>query len=114
MSQSDRIFLSPPDVGPAERDAVLMALESGWVAPVGPALDAFEHDMMGFTGTANAVALSSGTAALHLALLTLGVGLGDEVIVPTLTERDFTVTLGQPARPHGLPGTERRRLRRTG
>jgi dTDP-4-amino-4,6-dideoxygalactose transaminase len=85
VTSNERIFLSPPDVGDAEREALLAALESGWVAPVGPALDAFEHDVAAFTGTAHAVALSSGTAALHLALLTLGVGPGDEVIVPTLT-----------------------------
>lgn len=81
----NRIFLSPPDVGPAERDAVLGALESGWIAPAGPELDAFERELADATGRAHAVALSSGTAALHLALLGVGVGPGDEVLVPTFT-----------------------------
>jgi len=85
VTHMGRIHLSPPDVGDAERLALLQALDSGWVAPVGPALDAFEGDVAAFTGTEHAVALSSGTAALHLALLTLGVGPGDDVIVPTLT-----------------------------
>ena len=80
-----RIYLSPPDVGPAEREALLRALDSGWVAPAGPELDAFESELAEATGRAYAVALSSGTAALHLALLGLGVGPGDEVLVPTLT-----------------------------
>jgi dTDP-4-amino-4,6-dideoxygalactose transaminase len=80
-----RILLSPPEVGSAEREAVLRALDSGWVAPAGPELNAFEHELAEATGRAHAVALSSGTAALHLALLGLGVGPGDTVLVPTLT-----------------------------
>jgi dTDP-4-amino-4,6-dideoxygalactose transaminase len=82
---SDRIFLSSPDVGPAEREALLRAFDSGWVAPAGPELDAFEADLAAFTGWAGAVALSSGTAALHLALLVLGVEPGDEVYVSSFT-----------------------------
>ena len=80
-----RIYLSPPDVGPTEREALLRALDSGWVAPAGPELDAFERELAAATGRSHAVALSSGTAALHLALLGLGVGPGDTVFVPTLT-----------------------------
>jgi dTDP-4-amino-4,6-dideoxygalactose transaminase len=60
-------------------------LRSGWVAPAGPDLDAFEHEMAQRVGTAHAVGVSSGTAALHLALLALGVGPGQVVLVPTLT-----------------------------
>ena len=81
----DRIYLSPPEVGPADRAAVLRALDSGWVAPAGPELDAFERELAEATGRTHAVALSSGTAALHLALLGLNVGPGDTVLVPTLT-----------------------------
>jgi dTDP-4-amino-4,6-dideoxygalactose transaminase len=80
-----RLFLSPPDVGPAERDALLRAFDSGWVAPVGPELDGFEADLASFVGWPGVVAMSSGTAALHLALLAQGVRAGDEVLVSTFT-----------------------------
>jgi dTDP-4-amino-4,6-dideoxygalactose transaminase len=82
---SFRIYLSPPDVGEEERRRLLEAFDSGWIAPVGPDLDAFESELAERAGRRYAVALSSGTAALHLGLLTLGVGPGDEVLVPTLT-----------------------------
>ena len=68
-----------------EREALLAAFDSGWVAPVGPELAAFEEDVAARLGVAAACALSSGTAALHLALLGLGVGPGDTVWLPTLT-----------------------------
>ena len=84
-SEPSRIWLSPPDVRAPERAALLAALDSGWVAPVGPALDAFEAELAERCGVAHAVALSSGTAALHLALLQVGVGPGDDVLVPTAT-----------------------------
>lgn len=80
-----RIYLSPPDVRPLERQLVLDAIDSGWVAPAGPDLDRFEDAIAEATGTAHAVALSSGTAALHLALLELGIGPGDDVLVSTFT-----------------------------
>jgi dTDP-4-amino-4,6-dideoxygalactose transaminase len=82
---STRVFLSPPDVGALEEAYVVAALRSGWVAPAGPDLDAFECEMAERAGTAHAVAVSSGSAALHLALLGLGVGPGQVVVVPTLT-----------------------------
>jgi dTDP-4-amino-4,6-dideoxygalactose transaminase len=81
----NRIYLSPPDVGDAERQLLLDAFDSNWIAPLGPHVDAFEGEVAEYLGTASAVALSSGTAALHLALVALGVGAGDEVVVPTLT-----------------------------
>ena len=80
-----RIWLSPPDVRDKEREYLLAALDSGWVAPVGPDIDAFEVELAERCGVTHAVALSSGTAALHLALLGVGVGPGDDVLVPTLT-----------------------------
>ena len=80
-----RIHLSPPDVGSEEEAAVLRALQSGWVAPLGPEVDAFEAELAAATGRLHAVALSSGTAALHLALLNLGVGPGDVVVTATMT-----------------------------
>jgi len=80
-----RVFLSPPDVGDEERRLILEALDSGWIAPLGPHVDLFEHDLAQRVGVSHAVALSSGTAALHLALLLVGVGPGDEVLVPSFT-----------------------------
>jgi dTDP-4-amino-4,6-dideoxygalactose transaminase len=82
---TNRIYLSAPDIGPLEEAYLIRALRSGWVAPVGPEIDAFERAMAQRIGTAHAVALSSGTAALHLALLALGTRPGQVVIVPTLT-----------------------------
>ncbi|MFG1652320.1 DegT/DnrJ/EryC1/StrS family aminotransferase [Micromonospora sp. NPDC049275] len=81
----DTVYLSPPDIGPLEESYLIAALRSGWVAPVGPDLAAFEHDVATRVGTGGAVAVNSGTAALHLALLGVGVGPADVVIVPTLT-----------------------------
>ncbi|MFJ6197796.1 DegT/DnrJ/EryC1/StrS family aminotransferase [Micromonospora sp. NPDC092111] len=85
MPASDTILLSSPDVGPAEEAGVLRALRSGWVAPLGPEVDAFEREVADRVGVPHALALSSGTAALHLALLALGAGPGRVVLVPTLT-----------------------------
>lgn len=82
---SDRIHMSSPDVGEAEEAAVLAALRSGWIAPLGPDVDAFEVEMAERVGVAHGVALSSGTAALHLGLLALGAGPGDVVVTSTMT-----------------------------
>ena len=84
MGQS-RIFLSPPDVGDDEVRGVQDAIRSGWVAPVGPDLEEFEKTVASLAGREFAVAVSSGTAALHLGLLALGVKPGDSVICSTLT-----------------------------
>jgi len=80
-----RILLSAAEVGPEDAAAVARAVESGWLSPVGPALDRFEAELAGTTGRRFAVGLSSGTAALHLGLLALGVQPSDEVWVATLT-----------------------------
>ncbi len=80
-----RVYLSPPDVGNEERQALLRAFDSNWIAPLGPEVDAFEEEFARRLGVDHAVALSSGTAALHLALVLLGVGPGDDVLVPTFT-----------------------------
>ena len=80
-----RIYLSPPDVGEIERKLLLEAFDSNWVAPVGPDLDAFEAQVADLVGVRHAVALSSGTAALHLALIAAGVRRGDTVLVPSFT-----------------------------
>jgi dTDP-4-amino-4,6-dideoxygalactose transaminase len=88
-----RVYLSPPDVGPADRQALLDAFDSNWIAPLGPDVDAFEAEMAAYVGVAAGAALSSGTAGLHLALAALGVGAGDLVVVPTLT---FVATAAAP------------------
>jgi len=80
-----RIYLSPPHMGPRERELLLEAFDSNWIAPLGPHVDAFERELGAACGVANVCALSSGTAALHLALVLLGIGRGDEVLVSTLT-----------------------------
>ncbi|MGH8923773.1 MAG: aminotransferase class I/II-fold pyridoxal phosphate-dependent enzyme [Acidimicrobiia bacterium] len=80
-----RIYLSPPELGAADREHIAAALDEGWIAPVGPQIDAFERELAEATGRARAVALSSGTAALHLALIAAGVGERDRVLVSTLT-----------------------------
>jgi len=80
-----RILLSPPDVGANERRLLLEAFDSNWIAPVGPQLDAFEREFAEAVGVQHAVALSSGTAALHLGLIAAGVERGDRVITSTLT-----------------------------
>jgi dTDP-4-amino-4,6-dideoxygalactose transaminase len=77
--------MSPPDVGPAEEEAVLRAVRSGWVAPTGPEVTAFEDEMAARCGVEHAVAMASGTAALHLALQGVGVRPDDVVLVPTMT-----------------------------
>ena len=82
---SERIYLSPPDMSAAERQALLAAFDSNWIAPLGPEVDAFERDLAGRAGVSAAAALSSGTAALHLALVLLEVGPGDEVWTATMT-----------------------------
>ena len=84
-SPSKRIYLSPPHMGPTEREMLIDAFDSNWIAPIGPHVDAFEREFCETVGVPYAAALSSGTAALHLALLMLGVGPGDEVIVSSFT-----------------------------
>ncbi|KFC50322.1 hypothetical protein GY12_20595, partial [Micrococcus luteus] len=69
----------------AEEDAVVAAIRSGWIAPLGPDVEAFEAEMAERIGVGHAVALSSGTAALHLGLLTMGIGPGDIVVTSTMT-----------------------------
>jgi dTDP-4-amino-4,6-dideoxygalactose transaminase len=80
-----RIYLSPPSIGESEKIAVAHALDSGWVAPIGPEIDAFESELAIQAGRTHAVTLTSGTSAIHLGLLALGVLPTQEVIVPTLT-----------------------------
>lgn len=80
-----RIYLSPPHLGQAEEAYVREAFATNWIAPVGPHVDAFEREFCAAFGFDHAAALSSGTAALHLALKLVGVQAGDEVACSTLT-----------------------------
>lgn len=80
-----KILLSKADVTEVEEQYVLDAVRSGWVAPLGPHVDAFEAEMAARVGAAAALALTSGTAALHLALLGVGAGPGTVVVVPSMT-----------------------------
>ncbi len=85
MPSNNRIYLSPPHMSGLEQEFVKDTFASNWIAPLGPQVDAFEHEFAERVGAPHALALSSGTAALHLALLLAGVGPGDEVFVSTLT-----------------------------
>jgi dTDP-4-amino-4,6-dideoxygalactose transaminase len=80
-----RIYLSPPHLAGNESDFIKDALDSNWIAPLGPHVDAFESEFCGAVGVASAAALSSGTAALHLALRILGVRREEEVFCSSLT-----------------------------
>jgi pyridoxal phosphate-dependent aminotransferase EpsN len=82
---SIEIYLSPPDVSAEDMLALRRAFDGGWIAPLGPEVDAFESELGAVAGRKRAVALSSGTAGLHLALLIGGVGRGDRVLVSDLT-----------------------------
>jgi dTDP-4-amino-4,6-dideoxygalactose transaminase len=72
-------------MSPRERNLLLEAFDSNWIAPLGPQVDAFEEEFSHVVGTDHAVALSSGTAALHLALKLLGVAVGDTVVTSSFT-----------------------------
>ena len=88
---NNRIFLSPPFVGAAERAAVRGAFDSGYVAPCGPQVDEFERRLAKLAGRRYAVAVSSGTAAIDLLMAELGVDETWTVVAPTLT---FIATVG--------------------
>ena len=82
---SVRIYLSPPDMSARERESLLGAFDSNWIAPLGPEVDAFERELAAHVGVHDAAALNSGTAALHLALVLLEVGPRDEIWTSTMT-----------------------------
>ncbi|MEI8242201.1 MAG: DegT/DnrJ/EryC1/StrS family aminotransferase [bacterium] len=85
MKQSTRIYLSPPHMSGREQARLAEAFASNYIAPVGPQVDAFEQAFAATCGLPHALALSSGTAAMHLAFRVLGVGPGDTVFCSTLT-----------------------------
>lgn len=79
------ILLSPPHMGDRELEFVQQAFATNWIAPVGPQVDAFEQEFCQVVGATHAAAVSSGTAALHLALKLIGIEPGDPVVCSTLT-----------------------------
>lgn len=82
---SQRIWLSSPHLGEEETAFVEDAFRSNWIAPLGPHVDGFESELAAYAGVGHAAALSSGTAAIHLGLLLLGVRPGDTVFCSSLT-----------------------------
>ena len=79
------ILLSTPHMGSRELQFVTEAFETNWIAPIGPHVDAFEREFCQKVGSSHATAVTSGTAALHLALKLVGVGAGDDVFCSSLT-----------------------------
>lgn len=85
-STKEKIWLSAPHMGGGEQKFIQEAFDTNWVAPLGPNVTNFENDLASFLDSgAHVTALSSGTAALHLGLILLGVGPGDEVICQSMT-----------------------------
>ena len=82
---TERLFLSPPHMGPNERRYVDEVFESNYIAPLGTFIDRFEKSICDFTDTKAAAAVSSGTAAIHLALRLAGIKEGDKVLASTFT-----------------------------
>jgi len=80
-----KIWLASPHMGGSEQKYVKEAFDTNWIAPLGPNVDAFEKVLALYNEVDHVAALSSGTAALHLALIMLGVEAGDEVIVSSFT-----------------------------
>lgn len=85
VSQKKRIYLSPPHMSGHEELFIKDAFDSNWIAPIGPHVDAFENQVAAYVGAKGAVALSSGTAAIHLALKLVNIGQGDVVFCSTFT-----------------------------
>lgn len=84
-NESGKLYLSPPHLGKRERELVEEAFRDNWIAPLGPHVDAFEAEVARYVGAGGALALSSGTAAIHLALKLLDTGEGDTVFCSSLT-----------------------------
>ncbi|WP_035018971.1 aminotransferase class I/II-fold pyridoxal phosphate-dependent enzyme [Anoxybacillus flavithermus] len=84
-NRQNRIYLSPPHMSGNEQKYINEAFETNWIAPLGPNVDAFEKELAAYVGSKGAAAVSSGTAALHLALRLLDVQQGDKVFCSSLT-----------------------------
>ena len=85
MGKNKRIYLSPPHMVADEKKFLLNAFHSNWIAPLGPHVDKFENEISNYINIVDACALSSGSAALHLALRILGISSKDIVLCPSLT-----------------------------
>ncbi|WP_422658568.1 aminotransferase class I/II-fold pyridoxal phosphate-dependent enzyme [Paenibacillus sp. EC2-1] len=85
LERGDRIYLSSPHMSGLEQQYISEAFETNWIAPLGKNVDCFEKELATYVGSEGAVALSSGTAAIHLALILLNVGKGDIVFCSSLT-----------------------------
>ncbi len=85
QTNNKRIYLSPPHMSGKEQEYIKEAFDTNWIAPLGPHVTAFEQEAAAYAGVKGALALSSGTAAIHLALRLLGVGQGDVVFCSSLT-----------------------------
>ena len=82
---NDRVYLSPPHMNGREMGYIEQAFATNWIAPLGENIDAFEDAVQRFVGMPHALALSSGTAAMHLAMMSLGIGSGDIVLCADVT-----------------------------
>ena len=82
---NDRVYLSPPHMNGREMGYIEQAFATNWIAPLGENIDAFEDAVQRFVGMPHALALSSGTAAMHLAMMSLGIGPGDIVLCADVT-----------------------------
>ena len=80
-----KVFLDDPNLGDLEKKYLTRAIDSNFVSTVGPFVPEFEEKFAHYIGAGRAISTQSGTAALHTALYQLGIGKGDEVIVPSLT-----------------------------
>lgn len=85
MENQKRIYLSPPHMSGYEEKYIAEAFATNWIAPLGPNVDAFEKEVASYVGANGALALSSGSAAIHLALKLVGISPGDQVICSSLT-----------------------------
>lgn len=79
------IPVNAPLITKESKDLVAQALSEGWISSAGPYVERFEHEFAQYLGVKHAISVNTGTAALHIALLSAGIGIGDEVIVPTFT-----------------------------
>lgn len=100
VNSSKRIYLSSPHMSGGEQRYIDEAFHQNWIAPLGPNVDGFEKTVADYCGMKDAAALSSGTAAIHLALIILGVKAGDEVIASSFT---FSGTINPIAYQGAIP-----------